>query len=85
MPPQQFAVHQEQIASSVVKPQLLQLLQQVASGAVRPDSAALQLRELSSGSQQVRLSVSQLLHWATDAPAQYLQVTLTCMEALGLH
>ena len=46
----------EQIASAWLNPQLYQLLQQVASGAVRPDAAALQLRELSSGSQQVRQS-----------------------------
>ena len=43
-----------QIASPVYNPHLLALLQQVASGHVRPDTAALQLRELSSGYQQVR-------------------------------
>ena len=45
-----------QISSSVLNPHLLALLNQVATGAVRPDSAALQLRELSSGYQQVRTS-----------------------------
>ena len=42
-----------QISSSVLNPHLLALLNQVATGAVQPDAAALQLRELSSGYQQV--------------------------------
>ena len=47
-----------QISSSVLNPHLLSLLQQVATGQVRPDTAALQLRELSSGYQQVSFPFS---------------------------
>lgn len=62
------------VSSTVVDPELLQVLQKVASGGVQPEAAARHLRELGAGYQQV-MDFAQV-HWSPRAyqynPVYYL-------------